>query len=707
MPSAVFGRLFLRILAAFAFFLSTLEPCSAGSEPLAKGWSARLCDEGLPERLVAVDKKNKFFHYLEKKSPLRLRYSYPCVTGQLEGDKQQINDLKTPEGVYFVEYKIANGLDFGEYGGIAYTLNYPNPVDRLRGKTGHGIWIHSKGHGLVPTRGCVAIGLKDIAEVGPNLRPGTPVLLTREFDAAGKPSRDTRTARQLRRLMQDWSEAWAERSLRLFDFYDPSAYSLATENFDLFRQNKERLFRILSFIKIFNREIHALEGPGYWVTWAEQFYTASNLSTEGVRRLYWQPGPDGKYRIVGMEWTPRDMGMAAEFRQGRLVAQAPLKITSDASSEAPRQPPLEMPELSAQKSALPLNASPPVPASLLASASPMPSIPKTNSLPPAAGAPIADAGLVAEKTEIFLSQPMPDGRPAQFNWHTGQPVPEQENDSPPKIESAADSKLSEKVNVQTNADMADAVRNAALKWNSSLAEKNSDIFSLYDEARYNRMPGVQRGPSLRRSRDELNRLLSSQWLTVISREPRISSKGGIYESVSDQLLASPAGITQGQRILRWADNGDGLPRIVAADFRPGDHGLGVDYLEQISLGVSRDIEAWRKSWEKADIDGYMAFYADNAQQAPRFGHKNIRLQKAGLWGRIKPEKIRLSGIRLALAGRQIRADMTQDYADSAGRSDRGVKSLLMRYDGQRWLIEREDWSPLPATSRKPAGADAL
>ena len=112
-----------------------------------------------------------------------------------------------------MEYKIASGLDFKEYGGIAYTLNYPNPVDKLRGKTGHGIWIHSKGFGIEPlsTRGCVAIGLDEIGEVGPQLTPGTAVVLAERLDEKSVPRVDDGTARQLRRLMQAWSSAWAAR----------------------------------------------------------------------------------------------------------------------------------------------------------------------------------------------------------------------------------------------------------------------------------------------------------------------------------------------------------------------------------------------------------------------------------------------------------------------------------------------------------------
>lgn len=715
---------------------------------LAESWRARLWDEGLPERLVAVDKKHKIFSYLEKKSPLRLRYSYPCVTGQLEGDKQQVNDLRTPEGVYFVEYKIANGLDFGEYGGIAYTLNYPNPVDRLRGKTGHGIWIHSKGYGLVPTRGCVAIGLKEIAEVGPNLSPGTAVMLAGEFEAKATPEPDKGTAKHLRRLMQDWSDSWAARSDAMFDFYDPAAYSRATENFTLFRQNKERLFKMLRFIKIFNREIHALEGPGYWVTWTEQLYTASNLSTEGVRRLYWQPGADGRYRIVGMEWTPRNMGMAAEVRQGRLVASAAATVASDAGSEAPRQPPLAMPEEGEPAGELPVLSAPPVPSALLVAGREVPDIAiasgsagaekKDAAAAPQQGHP-GVAGLVAE-LDPLIPQRGKNAPPREFKWNeedatlprqTGMPLPAAAPDaSAPLLKSRPSSQapLHEEVGnplpaqgqpprdfsvpgeaASTNArSMAnretplEAVRNAAIAWTQAFARRDSRIIDFYDDRRYNRVPDIPRGLTLARTRGDLARLAGQPWLKVVSREPQVSHKGTFYESRIDQLLVSPSGLEQGERILRWIVEDGAAPRIVANEFRPGERGLGAEYLELVSLEASRVIDAWRRAWEAARVSEYMEFYTDDAIQQNRVGSKSIRQQKEGLWSRVRPTGVQLSGLRLALNGSGLRADMTQAYADSAGKKDRGIKTLLLRYDGERWRIAREDWRPEPVMSGRPS-----
>ena len=150
-------------------------------EPEARAWEA--VTDGLPDQaVVAVDKSRQRFFLMEKGKAR----DYLCTTGQAQGDKQVRGDLKTPEGVYFVVRKRTEWLDFEEYGGEAYILDYPNPVDRLRGKTGSGIWVHSRGRAITPfeSRGCVVLNLKDIAEVGPELKRGTPVLIGERVEIA-------------------------------------------------------------------------------------------------------------------------------------------------------------------------------------------------------------------------------------------------------------------------------------------------------------------------------------------------------------------------------------------------------------------------------------------------------------------------------------------------------------------------------------------
>lgn len=703
---ASMSRLLAGLALSLAFAVVTAAPARADN------WQANLYNEGLPSHLVAVDKNRRAFLFFEKKSPLKLKYSFPCVTGQLAGDKQQLNDLRTPEGIYFVEYKIASGLDFKEYGGIAYTLNYPNPVDRLRGKTGHGIWIHSKGFGLVPTRGCVAIGLKEIDTVGPQLTPGTAVVLAEQLDESKVPQPDNGTARELRRLMQAWSNAWAARSRKMFDYYDPESYSKATENFSAFRQNKERLFKMLGFVKIYNREIHALEGPGYWVTWAEQFYTASNLSTEGVRRLYWQRGKDKKFRIVGMEWTPRDVGMRADFQKGRLVA-ATVPVATDASSEAPLPPRLDMPEAPDEKTG---PAAPPaaVAEKLLAVSEPL--IPRRAPAPPPAevnwgakpGMDAARAESPAIAPAPVPSDPVIPAAPEAPAVPTAPappaPVtPEEAATSAAQPEAPAPAAPLPEAPALTPEPRA-ALEKAVQAWNKAFAARSADIAALYDQQQYNRLPGVPRGHSYNSVQRELERRFRAPWLSLISRAPVLEMQGPLAVTRSEQLVAGPNGTEQGVRTFWWRREADGSFRIVGSEFKPAELGLAADYLEDVSAAVSADLESWRKAWEAGRLDDYMAFYADDAVQQGRWGAKNIRRQKETLWARVKPTLVQLSGLRLVMDKRGIRADMSQVYADSAGHNDRGTKTLLMRFDGKNWRIQREDWAARAPAA--PAGQSA-
>ena len=741
----------LRQCLACGLLLTFGIGCPLASPHLAQAdeWQASLYNEGLPTHLVAVDKKRQTFMFFEKKSPLKLKYTYPCTTGQLTGDKQSLNDLRTPEGIYFVEYKIASGLDFKEYGGIAYTLNYPNPVDRLRGKTGHGIWIHSKGFGIEPlaTRGCVAIGLKEIDEVGPQLIPGTPVVLAEKMDEAAQPRPDTGTAQELRRLMQNWSIAWASRSVKMFDYYDPDAYSKAmTENFVAFKQNKERLFKSLQFIKIFNRKINVLEGPGYWVTWSEQLYTASNLSTEGVRRLYWQRGKDQKFRIVGMEWAPRDLGMRADFQKGQLVAEAPLQQVSDASSEAPLPPRLDMPEAAPEKAA-PVAMTVPQPTQdktaqaatakagqgekLVAANDPL--VPKRGTNPPPAEvnwgarpsmeeAARSEADAVQKNTAAKAAEPAAPASsqlPPPASVQAPVQVPGQASGQTPAqtpAQTQAQAPVAGQVGaaVQTVAPAAPAqlsltpevvagLEKAVKAWNADFAARSMDIASLYDQARFNREAGTPRGYSYNSTMRELERRFATPWLRLISRKPKFEMQGPLAVSHVEQLVVGPNAMEQGVRSFWWNRDDKGDFRIVATQFKPDELGLAADYLDMVSDDVSAVIEKWRKAWEAGRVDEYIEYYADDAIQQGRWGAKNIQKQKELLWQRVKPTLVQITGLRLVADKQGIRADMNQVYADSSGLTDRGTKTLLLRFDGKNWRIAREDWALLGAPVA-PVGA---
>ena len=235
--------------------------------PEARAWEA--VTDGLPDQaVVAVDKSRQRFFLMEKGKSR----DYLCTTGQAQGDKQVRGDLKTPEGVYFVVRKRTERLDFEEYGGEAYILDYPNPVDRLRGKTGSGIWVHSRGRAITPfeSRGCVVLNLKDIAEVGPELKRGTPVLIGERVEIA--PRKDA--VHEVEERTRGWRAAW-RRGEAGDGFIAPERAASIRK---VERQEKR--------VRVTFGPVRALEGPGYVVSWFAQRTASPDGGAEtGVRRL--------------------------------------------------------------------------------------------------------------------------------------------------------------------------------------------------------------------------------------------------------------------------------------------------------------------------------------------------------------------------------------------------------------------------------------
>lgn len=278
------------------FFSSFLE---ASWAPTIQG------NKYLPPVFFVVDKDRQNLFLFSNHSPLEKVFSLPCTTGQVRGDKKQEGDKKTPEGVYFLEEKLSNGLDYYLYGGIAFTLNYPNPVDRVKGKTGHGIWIHGRGEQIKKfnTQGCIAVNLEDISLVEQNIVfYQTPVVITKNFAWVNKEGKE-KDFEELLSQIKSWQRNWREKSKDFFSLYSSRAYIEGKKSFSAFYQYKQNLFRRYAWIDVYLEDIRFLPGPDYKVSYFKQYFRSPSLTSVGIKRLYWQKEKNN-WKIVGEEWRP-------------------------------------------------------------------------------------------------------------------------------------------------------------------------------------------------------------------------------------------------------------------------------------------------------------------------------------------------------------------------------------------------------------------
>lgn len=108
---------------------------------------------------------------------------YYISVGKLGTDKTIEGDLRTPLGVYYVTSNLDPRSLKDFYGAGALPVNYPNPYNARRGKTGGGIWLH----GTPPTQyarppkatdGCVVLANPDLERILKSVEVrSTPVVI--------------------------------------------------------------------------------------------------------------------------------------------------------------------------------------------------------------------------------------------------------------------------------------------------------------------------------------------------------------------------------------------------------------------------------------------------------------------------------------------------------------------------------------------------
>lgn len=304
----------IRTFIAGVVFLSILISLPARSQ----GWSATIATHpSVPSVFMTVDMSRQRAAIIRNKDgEFKKIKDMPCTTGMKGGGKLLEGDRKTPEGVYFLEGKATGGLDFDSFGNTAFPLNYPNPVDRIQGKTGNGIMIHGRGRSFGPrqTLGCVVLENDDVDTLDRHVRiQATPVVIAESVALTGKVGPPPEIALGT----WGWVKARERRENAFFEIYDPVRFEKSSgASFARFRQNTLQDFARSQWVDIRLDHLQVIEGPDYMVSvFAERTFPHGE---QGWRRLYWMRHIE-LWKIVGEEWIPQNLGGGVNYTQ--LVAK--------------------------------------------------------------------------------------------------------------------------------------------------------------------------------------------------------------------------------------------------------------------------------------------------------------------------------------------------------------------------------------------------
>lgn len=177
---------------------------------------------------IAVDASRSRL-YLFENSPqgLKLVADYYASVGKLGTEKAAEGDQRTPLGVYFITSRLdpATLRDF--YGAGALPINYPNPLDQLRGKTGSGIWLHgtpSEQFSRAPlaSDGCLVLANPDLERLLRTVEPrSTPVVIAQQLQWA-QPQQIQAERKSFDKVLDEWRTAKSRGDLqKLLGFYAP------------------------------------------------------------------------------------------------------------------------------------------------------------------------------------------------------------------------------------------------------------------------------------------------------------------------------------------------------------------------------------------------------------------------------------------------------------------------------------------------------
>ena len=247
------------------------------------------------KHVIAVDASRARLYLFENKPQTgpKLVADFYISVGKSGVEKAAEGDLRTPLGVYFITSSLNRRSLKDFYGAGALPINYPNPYDTIRGKTGSGIWLH----GTPPDQfsrapkasdGCVVLSNPDLERLISTVEVrSTPVVIAPSLQWVQPAALKAKRA-SFEQTLGAWQAARASGNLaKVVSFYT-SDFSSQGKNFDQWLPSLEREVNAVAGRQSQTKDLSVL----HWKDIAETMVVTfaelpANARTAPTRRQYW------------------------------------------------------------------------------------------------------------------------------------------------------------------------------------------------------------------------------------------------------------------------------------------------------------------------------------------------------------------------------------------------------------------------------------
>jgi murein L,D-transpeptidase YafK len=255
--------------------------------------------------LVIDTSRSTLFVFANTDSGPRYVADFYITVGKNGTEKLREGDKKTPLGVYRVISKLPKDKLTDFYGYGAFPIDYPNEWDRVRGRNGHGIWLHGTPLDTYsrPPRasdGCVVLANEDLEALEKYLEPGsTPVLIANQVQWVASSDVAMRRA-ELLHQMDGWRQDWESRNTDRYLTHYSKRFSSNGVDHAQWSTQKRQVNAGKTWITVGVNDLSLFLYPGEQalaVATFEQDYASNNLSNRMKKRQYWIK-EDGRWKIV-------------------------------------------------------------------------------------------------------------------------------------------------------------------------------------------------------------------------------------------------------------------------------------------------------------------------------------------------------------------------------------------------------------------------